>query len=427
MITFLSALATALVLVYGVLLSVYFAGGFRAKKEHLAITLLILLILLSQIYFYFALGLETTRKIYPFNTHLPIIIFMVLYMKKPLGISIVSVTTAYLCCQFPRWAGVTAEFFFGSTLAYLIGYSIFIALFFYLLRKYFVEPTYRAMSFSRNSLFLFAVFPVFYYFFSYASSVYTDALYRATPMVNESLPVIMTVFFLFFVVLFHDEVQKRNKVELDRSLLAMQLQQASNQIKNAEEAQELSRIYRHDLRHHFSLVKAYLEAKESYKAIEYIHSEISDIDAITSIRYCLNQALNLIFSAFATKAELHGVKLKIEANVPEELSLPENELCAIISNGLENAIRETSEIAFLEKTVCVQCRIHKEKLLLNIENPVENTVLIKNGLPQRPGGKGTGFGTKSIEMLTRKNQGYSSFSTSGNLFSLKVVLPLKKN
>ena len=65
-----------------------------------------------------------TMKLYPFITHLPVILFLILYCKRPPLISISSVLTAYLSCQIPKWIGsVTAAVtgkYFTEHLAYLV-------------------------------------------------------------------------------------------------------------------------------------------------------------------------------------------------------------------------------------------------------------------------------------------------------------------
>ncbi|MEG0709622.1 MAG: hypothetical protein RR481_05265 [Longicatena sp.] len=97
-----------LVLLFGVFLSVLFAGKNQGKKENISIIIFLIFTLCIQIVSVFLFGLENTKKIYPLIVHLPLVIFLVLVLKKHWGESIVSVLVAYFCCQLPRW---TALFF----------------------------------------------------------------------------------------------------------------------------------------------------------------------------------------------------------------------------------------------------------------------------------------------------------------------------
>lgn len=55
--------------------------------------------------------------------------------------------------------------------------------------------------------------------------------------------------------------------------------------------------------------------------------------------YCENEAANLIFSSFAGRAENCGVPLNIQAHIPQLISVVETDLCVLLSNALENALR----------------------------------------------------------------------------------------
>jgi nitrogen-specific signal transduction histidine kinase len=51
---------------------------------------------------------------------------------------------------------------------------------------------------------------------------------------------------------------------------------------------------------------------------------------------------------------------------------------------------------------------------------------MENGLPHTEE-EGHGYGTKSIQMLVDRHQGYYSFSAESGLFTLQIVLPLGKS
>lgn len=57
---------------------------------------------------------------------------------------------------------------------------------------------------------------------------------------------------------------------------------------------------------------------------------------LTPIRFCENETVSLILSSFADKAQKVGVSFSVDAKLPESLTLPYTELCAVLSNGLEN-------------------------------------------------------------------------------------------
>ncbi|MEG0126956.1 MAG: ATP-binding protein, partial [Clostridia bacterium] len=166
MIQLLSTVNHGLVLLFGVFLSVLFAGGSQGR-DRLSIGVFSVFTLCLQTACDYFFGLSLTMRLYPFITHLPLVLFLVVALKKPVGISIVSVLTAYFCCQLPRWTGVLAQQLFHTHTADLIAYSVSILVFFFLIWRFFAKPAHLAMIDSKQSLFLFGCLPAVYYVFVY--------------------------------------------------------------------------------------------------------------------------------------------------------------------------------------------------------------------------------------------------------------------
>ncbi len=415
-----------LVLLYGSLLTIGFAGGCTSKKERLEVAVLSALLLAAQAVSYILWGLEITRKLYPLISHLPTFLVLVFRFKRPWGVALASILTAYLCCQLPQWIGTVTLHLFHTKLAYALGYLLSLAPLFALLRLYFAKAVHLAMAYSKRSLLLFGGLPLFYYIFDYTTTVYTEALYTGVRMVIEFLPAAMALFFVAFVSVYHQEVQRRSRLEMDNAILTAQSERAKTEISALQQVQQQTSIYRHDMRHHLSLLNGYLDAGEISKAGEYIRQTQTDIDKIVPMRYCENNAVNLILSSFAVKAKQQGVDFSAEVNIPAALPLSDTELCALLSNGLDNAVRAAAQIdGEAQRTVRINCQSHKDKLLIYISNPYQGTVIMREGLPESTQPK-HGFGAKSIRMIAEKHDGYCAFEAKDGLFTLKAVMPLWK-
>ncbi len=413
-----------LVLLYGTLLGVGFAGGCTSKKERHDVAVLSVIILMMQILCYFFLGLENTRKLYPLISHLPLFLMLVFRFKRPWDVALTSILTAYFCCQLPQWIGTVTLHLFGTQLAYALGYMLSLVPLFILLWRYFTKAVYRAMTYSKRSLLLFGGLPLVYYVFDYSTAVYTDALYAGIRMVIEFLPAVMAIFYVAFVSVYHQEVQRRSRLEMDNAILTAQSERAKNEIFALQQVQQQTSVYRHDMRHHLSLLNGYLEAGEISKANEYIRQTQTDIDKIVPVRYCENNTVNLILTSFATKAKQQDITFSAEINIPATLPLSDTELCALLSNGLENAVCAAAQIdEASRRTVRINCQSHKDKLLIYISNPYRGTVIMREGLPESTQPQ-HGFGAKSISMIADRHNGYCAFEAKDGLFTLKVVLPL---
>ena len=104
-------------------------------------------------------------------------------------------------------------------------------------------------------------------------------------------------------------------------------------------------------------------------------------------RYCENELVNLLCSSFAEKAQQHGIRLTAELRLPAALSIPNTELCTVLSNGLENAFRAVSGLDEQQRTVSLYCGVRLNKLLLEIKNPYQGEIVMwsRLRLPQYAG------------------------------------------
>lgn len=415
-------------LIFGTIVSVSFAGYENTTKNRKAFALLIFAILGLQLASYFLLGLMVTAKLYPFITHVPSILFIVLYLKRPLPIAVVSVLTSYLCCQPPNWLGLALQYIWDSTVAFHLGYSVGLMIMLYLIKKYVAASVHQVMSYSSRSLAIFGSFPLIYYVFDYTTTIYTGFLYSGAKVIVEFFPSVISMFYIVFIIIYNSEMQRRCRLEMDNLMLETRSESATHEITALQQVQKQTAIYRHDMRHHLSLIHNFLEEGDSQEAMTYIQQTQREIDKIVPQRYCENNTVNSIFSAFANKAKQNKVEIMIEAIVPKKLPIPDTEICTLLANGLENAIsaaassRKTGGRA-LAPRVRATCHIHKDNLLILLENTIEGNVEMKDGLPYTHK-EGHGYGVKSIQMLVDRHQGYYSFSAEEGLFTLQIVLPL---
>ncbi|MEG1514167.1 MAG: ATP-binding protein [Clostridia bacterium] len=421
----LSTVNYGLVLLFGVFLSVLFSGGCKGRKERLYILLFSLFTLCAQTACSYAFGLSATTKLYPLITHLPLVLFLVLALKKPVGISIVSVLTAYFCCQLARWTGVLALHLFHARIAYLIAYSVAIIVFFFLLWRLFVEAAHQAMTYSRQSLFLFGCLPAVYYVFDYAATVYTRALYTGIEMMSEFLPTVMALFYVWFIVTYHSEVQQKTQIQLEKNTLHLQMEAAKSQLDVLRASQEQAAIYRHDMRHHLAMIDSFAQHGALAQITEYLATAQQTLTAITPLRFCENETINLLLSSFTSKAQKQAITLRVKADLPRDMNLPDTELCSVISNGLENALNAVGKLEDdTPKNVFISCKLIRNMLLIEIENAYRGDIQM-NGQTPTSTEIGHGYGCKSIRSIAQKRNGFCTFALADGVFTLRVLLPLE--
>lgn len=420
---------SAIVLVFGVAVSLLFVGVEDTWAGKLASTIFYALILLIQLLCWQILGLQTTMKLYPFITHIPSVVFLVIYFKRPWLISISSVLTAYLCCQIPKWIGSMTAVVFRGRFADHIGYFIAMCLVYYLLKKYVADSVRQLIERSKRTCLLFAAVPFLYYLFDYATTVYTELLYSGAREAVQFTPSVICTFYLVFVLLYYNETQKQTMAQRERDIIASQFQYARLELDAMRQMQKNTVIYRHDMRHHLSLIGSYATDGDLTKIKKYLASTEAAIDALTPIRYCEHETVNLILSSFENKAKKLQVTLHADVKLPDVLEMNDTELCSLLSNALENAIFAASQVEEEKlRKVYFHAVINDDRLVISTENAYVGKIDMEGELPKSNKKEaGHGFGIKSMVDIVELHGGLYSFDTEGGVFILRLMLPLGKS
>jgi len=408
-------------LLFGVAVTILFAGIERTRRNNIVIGAACGVLLAVQLAFWWFWGLDTTSKIYPLIIHLPMMLLLTLYFKRPWTISAVSVLSGYLCCQAPRWVGFLAGSILSNGLADHISYIGAVFLAYYFLKRYVVISVRDLMDDSLRARMLLGAVPLFYYVFDYVTTIYTDILYTGTKWAVQFMPSTVSIFYFVFVILYYSETQKQAEARRERDMLSAQLHLAAAEFATLRQMQECTALYRHDLRHHITLMRSLASEGRVDEIKDYLRTAESDIDAITPVRFCENETANLIFSAFSASAEQGKVVLSVDARLPAVIPLSDTEFCSLLSNSLENAISAAAVCP--GSSVAVKAQVHKNKLLISTENPYYGEVKMIRGIPQSPL-ENHGFGTRSIDAIAQSHGGQVIFSAEAGIFSVKIMVPL---
>ena len=429
----LSVFDSGLLFLFGAILCLLITGGCQTRREWVIFFALCVFFLAVELYVFLVFGADIASLSYPLCIHLPLLVGLALGLKRPVGVSLVSICASYLCCQLPRCVAVIIEAATGSALAGLIVYTLIIAPIFFLLRRYFVPSARNTMTESTQSMLLFGSVPILYYIYDYTLADSFKLLYSeilsSNPAVSagqvaaELLPTAACLLYMAYTTAYHRQLRQRTQTELQNSLLEGQLRQAGAEMATLRHAEAQAAAYQHDMRHHLAAISAFLAADKPQQAENYIRQIQADIEAITPKRFCENEMVNLLCSSFSGRAERLGVRLTPEASLPASMAVPDTELCALISNGLENALNAVEKLEDGRRWVEFYCGVRLDKLLIEIKNPCAGRISFRDGLPEasRPN---HGYGSLSIRTIAQRHGGLWEFSAEHGVFTLRVALPM---
>lgn len=408
-------------LLFGAAVAVSFAGMARTRKNCLIFGFFIAALFSLQIACLLIWGMGMTVKIYPLLTHLPVAVFIALYLKRSWLISLTCMLVSFLCCQPSRWVGAVLGNIFDSISMDHVGYIATAFLTYYLLQKYAVTSVRHLLERSAKSCLLFGAIPAFYYLFDFTVNVYTDFMYSGSRTAIHFLPFITSAFYFVFALLYYNETQKQASIQRERDTLDTQLRQAQTEFTSLRQMQQNAASYRHDMRHHFTLLQSLASEGRLEEIKEYLRTAQADIDAITPMRFCENEAVNLILSSFATKAKQSGISLMIDVKLSYPPVFSDTELCSLLSNALENAIYACQNIADSNKRY-IKLRMFSKnnKMCIDIRNSYHTEPKFHQGLPVSKE-NGHGYGTKSMAQIVEKHGGVFQFSLKDGLFVFQAT------
>lgn len=408
---------------FGMILSARFCDIRWTRKNKLLMAAGMAAIFLLQGMVYLWIGADAVEHAYPLITHLPLALLLCALNKKVLW-PVISVLSAYLCCQLRRWIALLFVFMCGGGQAMqdITEMVLTVPVLLFLLRV--VARPVR--SFSHDSVPLqmrFGLIPAIYYCFDYVTRVYTNLILEGGLLVAEFMPFVCSGAYVAFVYYLSEEERLRGQLEETRESLNLQVTQAVREIDVLREAHRRTRAYRHDMRHHMQYILSCIENGRNEQAQDYIRGICSEIDAGTVVSFCENESINLIFSAFADRTRKYGIGLDIRAEIPPVIAVSESDLCVLLSNALENAIHASRKVQKegLPASIGVSAYEKNGTIFLQIVNTCGNDVVFYRGLPVTDD-PGHGIGVHSICAIVEQYGGMYAFSVKDHRFTLRVSL-----
>lgn len=410
-------------LICGMLLTFELAGVERSRRSMRIFIIATIVFSTLQVVITETGGLGLTVMTYPLHTHLLLFLLLIFVFKRKPVHALNSVLIAYMCCQLPSYISKIAIYFGGhihtEVLLYCVAFSIWTAVLF----RFATKTICRFIESSDLTAYILLVIPLGYYVFDYTATVWTSFLYSGNYHITQFMPTLIGVSYILFAVIFIREYEKKKGISEEKELIDIQLNYSRIQLEKLNRINELSRIYRHDMRHHFQYLLTAIR-QEQYEEIEkYIAGNIAALDRVAPKNYCQNDSLNMILSQAAAKCEDNGIRYSIQVEVGERLPLETTELVAIISNATENAVNALRDCSDSEKYFDVKIKENQRKLVISLENTCKDVVEMENGLPVTSSPE-HGIGTRSILTIAKAHEGTAHFYIENRVFHVLVIIPV---
>jgi len=418
----LSALYSVVTLLYGSCFCLLFLGvPWNEHRIYWSFLGYVIVTLGFQGIVMYYFSVQMVVYLYPLIVHVPLFLLCTLYYGK----SILNTVSSIMMCYFltsPRYilAKILVFVFPNLPGSENMGKVIVSFLLAYPIYKWFVPVMQKSFQRKSRDVMHFFVPLTILYTFSYLLYVYTDLLKTNGVFMMEIIFTFFFIFIFYYLQKYFVSIDDILEKEQRNQLLAVSTEALKKQLDILKESNEQTRILRHDMRHYATMVKQYAQMGDMDKVVCISEEIETKNQAVVVKTYCSNPWINLLLNVYMAQMEEAGVEHEVETSVPVEINIRDMDLCVVLGNVLDNAMRSIN--AGKGKRFCsILLRYDDGKLYLEVQNSCESPVSFHNGIPLSVR-EGHGYGCKSIEYIVEKYCGICSFRLEETTFITQVIL-----
>ena len=373
---------------------------------------------------WFSLGYESFMILYPVFVLGPLFIAF-WFVSKYKGIKLFFVfLTVIVLSSPPILIGYIVSTFFGYNEVILRGVCLLMYLpITFIVYRYFRPLFLYMLRNTQKGWATFCLIPLSYNVYTFLMGKYDGELVRDEPLLWLDTSVTILIIAVYVLILrFFRQTREQLILQNEQNILEMQVSALQERYKTIQESEEKTIIYRHDLRHHLQLINGYLADNNLSEIKKYITEIEKNIDDTVIIKYCDNNAVNLILSPYINRAKNENIMIESEVYIPKNCEVSDMDLCIILANATENAINASMNIKDIkDRKINISCKSKNDKLFIQITNNFIGEVAFAADMPISAEEK-HGFGTKSIAATVQKYSGLYSFTAEEGVFKMRVIL-----
>jgi len=232
-----------------------------------------------------------------------------------------------------------------------------------------------------------------------------------------------TLTMLILYISVHTEREKNMSLRIAFAESRLELQ--GEQYKMLQSHIAETKQARHDLRHHLSAFKAFIDTGETEKLAEYIGEYENSLPDDTEIVFCENYAVNAILLYYIGMAKSEGIQVAAKLHLPENIGVNDSDLCIVFGNCAENAVEACRKMESGERFIKIDAGLTGDMLTVTIDNSFNGEVREAGGVFMSSKREGEGVGISSVKAVARKYDGSTKFEAKGDVFQASVMLQLK--
>jgi hypothetical protein len=239
---------------------------------------------------------------------------------------------------------------------------------------------------------------------------------------NSLLFIIIIILSNVIIFIAISSVNRNIELEYKFKIIDTQVELQKQNYKTLNKSIENYYEFKHDIRHHLLVIKSMLDAQNYIAATEYF-DKLNENEIRQNVGVvCKNFTIDSILKHYISITMQYNVDFKVNANIPQDISIDNLDLSIVIGNCVENSIEACNNIVDKSKKfIDLKAEIIGSNLVIKIKNSF-NGQIKKEGSIIKTSKSGEGHGIGLSNVRTEKYNGYFTVKYNDNEFEVCIVM-----
>lgn len=182
----------------------------------------------------------------------------------------------------------------------------------------------------------------------------------------------------------------------------------------------------HDFKNHMLVMKQLIQEEKNKEALEYISAYTHGTLSISQRVVSGCEIIDIIVNCKIAEALEKNIDLKYEVEFIGEICIENIDICALLTNLLDNAIEACEKVKKKKRWVCLKIKRRNEMLFIWVENSMASKVIEQDKFFQTSKRKKNlhGLGMKSIDNVIQKYDGHKEYEIQKDKFQIYISIPI---
>ncbi|MDR2593180.1 MAG: GHKL domain-containing protein [Fibromonadaceae bacterium] len=177
--------------------------------------------------------------------------------------------------------------------------------------------------------------------------------------------------------------------------------------KMAEMYETLSSL-RHDFKYYIKKIDELLQTGDIEKAKQYLTEIKKQIPESGLHYYCTDHAINSLLTSYAKDCEEFNIEYNVKIVLPNSLSVPRYDICIILCNLLENALKACKKLE-KDREIDLAIKTDGQRMAIRVKNNFD-------------GVNNENANLKSVRAVAERYGGHISMEQTGSVFTIYVMV-----